>query len=119
MAESVCKFLEQRGHEVVRLRSVLATDTPDPIVARTAEDMNAILISDDSDFDVIAGRKPTAKQGRFRRLSRVNMRCPHAKAVERLASAIALIEFEFEVAQARSDKRMIIDVHSTLIRTLR
>lgn len=119
MAESVCRFLEERGHEVVRLREVLATDTPDPIVAKTAQDMNAILISDDQDFNVIAGRKATAKQRRFKRLSRVNMRCSHAKAVERLAAAISLIEFEFEGAQSRPDKRMIIDVGPTIIRTLR
>ena len=104
---------------MVRLRSILPTDTPDPIVAKTAQDLGAILISDDQDFNVIAGRKPTAKTRRFQRLSRINMRCPHAKAVQRLASAIALIEFEYEAAQSRPDKRMIIDIHSTLIRTLR
>lgn len=119
MAESVCRFLEERGHEVIRLRTILATDTPDPIVAKTAMDLGAILISDDQDFNVIAGRKPTARQRRFQRLSRVNMRCPHAKAVERLAAAIALVEFEFEGAQSRPDKRMIIDISPTLIRTLR
>lgn len=119
MAESVCRFLEERGHEVVRLRSILPTDTPDPIVAKTAQDIEAILISDDQDFNVIAGRKPTARQRRFQRLSRVNMRCPHAKAVQRLAAAIDLIEFEYEAAQSRPDKRMIIDIQPTLIRTLR
>jgi predicted nuclease of predicted toxin-antitoxin system len=119
VAESVCKFLEERGYEVTRLRTVLPTDTPDPIVAKTAETMEAILISDDADFNVIAGKKPTAKTKRFKKLSRVNMRCQHSMALSRLAAAMTLIEFEFEEALSRSDKRMIIDVQPTLIRTLR
>jgi hypothetical protein len=41
------------------------------------------------------------------------------EAVERLAAAITLVEFEYEAAQARPDKRMIIDIGPTLIRTLR
>lgn len=119
MAESVCLFLEERGHEVIRLRTVLPPDTPDPIVAKTAQEMEAILISDDQDFNALAGRKRKGKRHRFPRLSRVNMRCAHSKAVERLAAAITLVEFEYEMAQARPDKRMIIDVGPTLIRTLR
>jgi hypothetical protein len=78
-----------------------------------------ILISDDQDFTQIAGRRPNAKVGRFRKLSRINMKCKHAVAVKRLAAAMTLIEFEYEMAQARRDKRMIIDVQPTLIRTLR
>lgn len=97
----------------------MPTDTPDPIVAKTSQDMAAILISDDGDFQKIAGRKPTAHKPRFRKLSRVNMKCKHALAVVRLEAAIALIEFEYELAQTRPDKRMIIDVQPTLIRTLR
>lgn len=119
MAESVCRFLEERGHEVTRLSAVLPTDTPDPIVAKVAQDAGMILISDDQDFKQIAGRKPNAQKPRFKKLSRVNMKCKHAVAPTRLAAAITLIEFEFEIAQARSDQRMIIDVQPTLIRTLR
>jgi predicted nuclease of predicted toxin-antitoxin system len=104
---------------VTRLRDVLPTDTPDPIVAKTSQDMGAILISDDADFKNLAGRKANAHKPRFRKLSRVNMKCKHAVAVNRIEAAITLIEFEYEIAQARADKRMIIDVQPTLIRTLR
>jgi predicted nuclease of predicted toxin-antitoxin system len=119
VAESVCKFLEARGHEVVRLRSELATDTPDPIVAKHAQDTGTILLSDDGDYNAIAPRAGKPHKPRFRKLSRVNLKIKHAQSVNRLAAAITLIEFEYELAQARSDKRMIIDVQPTLIRTLR
>jgi predicted nuclease of predicted toxin-antitoxin system len=98
---------------------VLPGDTPDPIVAKTSQDMGAILISDDGDFKQIAGKRANAHKPRFRKLSRVNMKCKHAVASKRIAAAMTLIEFEYEIAQARSDKRMIIDVQPTLIRTLR
>lgn len=119
MAESVCRFLEERGHEVTRLSQVLPTDTPDPIVAKVAQDAGMILISDDQDFKQVAGRKLTAHKPRFRKLSRINMKCKHAVAVKRLAAAMTLIEFEYEIAQARPDKRMIIEIGPTLIRLLR
>ena len=117
MAESVCKLLEERGHEVIRLREKLATDSPDPLVAKYAQDIEAILISHDSDFSNIAS--PKKKGRRFRRLSRVNLKCPNAVAGKRLAAALSLIEFEYVVAQTRPEKRIIIDVQPTLIRTLR
>jgi predicted nuclease of predicted toxin-antitoxin system len=119
VAESVCKFLEARGHEVVRLRTELPTDTPDPIVAKHTQDTGTILLSDDSDYDTIARRDGKPHRPRFRKLSRVNLKIKHAQAVNRLAAAITLIEFEYELAQQRSDKRMIIDVQPTLIRTQR
>ena len=119
MAESVCKFLEERGYEVTRLRNVIGEDSPDPLVAKVSQDLDMILISDDADFKHVAGRRPNAHKLRSRKLSRINIKCKHAVAVKRLAAAITLIEFEFELAQSRSDKRMIIDVQPTLIRALR
>lgn len=119
VTESACRFLEERGHEVIRAKDKLPEGTQDPIVAKVAEDLSAILISDDSDFETIAARRPNRQKKRFKRLSRVHLACKHSQAVNRLAAAITLIEFEYEVAQARPDKRMIVEVKPTLIRTLR
>jgi predicted nuclease of predicted toxin-antitoxin system len=117
--ESASRFLEERGHEVIRAKDKLPEGTQDPIVAKVAEDLSAILMSDDSDFSTIAARRPNAQKRRFRKLSRVHLACKHSQALNRLAAAITLIEFEYEVAQARADKRMIVEVRPTLIRTLR
>jgi predicted nuclease of predicted toxin-antitoxin system len=119
VAESACKFLEERGHEVIRAKDRLPEGTQDPIVAKVAEDLSAILLSDDSDFATIAARRQNRQKIRFRKLSRVHLACKHSQAVNRLAAAITLIEFEYELAQARADKRMIVEVKPTLIRTLR
>lgn len=75
-------------------------------------------MSRDGDFSVAAS--PKRKKGRrFAKLSRVNLKCDHAVAGRRLAAALSLIEFEYTIAQSRPEKRIIIDVQPTLIRTLR
>jgi len=93
--------------------------TQDPIVAKVAEDLSAIFLTDDADVKTLVRRRPEGQRRRFRKLSRVHLACKHSQAVNRLAAAITLIEFEYELAQDRHDKRMIIDVKPTLIRTLR
>ncbi|WP_337846425.1 DUF5615 family PIN-like protein [Sphingomonas sp.] len=119
VTESACKFLEERGHEVIRARSVVPEGTEDPIVAKVAEDLTAILLTDDADFKTIIARRQDGQRRRFKKLSRVHLACKHSQAVNRLAAAITLIEFEYGVAQDRADKRMIIEIKPTLIRTLR
>ena len=119
MNESACKFLEERGHTVLRARDKVPEGTPDPIVAKVSQDLEAILLTDDSDFSSFITRRQDGQKKRFRKLSRISLRCSHALILGRLADAIALIEFEYELAQNRHDKRMIIDIQPTLIRLFR
>lgn len=119
VAESACKFLEARGHQVTRLRDVLPRDTPDPIVAKVAQDSELILLTHDGDFKTVAPRIPKGERSRFRKLSKVHLACEHPKAERRLAAAIALIEFEWQAAQERSDKRLHIVIRPAVISTHR
>lgn len=119
MPECACKLLEGRGHEVIRLRDVLPTDTPDPIVAKTAQDSNAILLTHDGDFKIVAPRIPVGQRARFRKLSKVHLAVEHVKSENRLAAAIALVEFEWEAAQHRKDKRVHVVVQPSVIKTHR
>ncbi len=87
------------------------------MVAKVAQEKDEILLSHDGDFSVITSTK--RKRRRFRKFSKVNLKCTHAVASKRLAAALLLIEFEYTVAESRTDKRIVIDVQPTLIRTLR
>ena len=49
--DSVGKALDELGHDVVRLRDVMAVNTSDPIVARAAIEDKRILVSWDRDFN--------------------------------------------------------------------
>lgn len=121
MTESVCKFLEARGHKVVRLAEKLAPDSPDPIVQAHAVRKNAVLLSFDGDFNNIAPRLPKAARKRFKKLSRIHMAVPGPTAHVRMAAAIALIEFEWAQSAKREDdgRRIFIVIQPSVIKTHR
>jgi predicted nuclease of predicted toxin-antitoxin system len=119
VAESACKFLEGRGHSVIRLRDVIPVDSPDPMVAKVAQDNDAILLTHDGDFKRIAPRIAHGQRARFNRLSKVHLNCEQARATDRLAAAIGLIEFEWVGAQTRTATRLHISVGLNIIRTHR
>lgn len=89
------------------------------MVAKVAQDAGAILISHDSDYKKIAPRIAVGARNRFRKLSKVHLDIEHARATDRLAAAMALIEFEWEAAQHRADKRLHVSVGLSVIRTHR
>lgn len=119
MAESACKYLESEGHAVTRLRDVLPTDTPDPIVAKVAQDSDCILLTHDGDFKKVAPRVPVGERNRFRKLSKVHLACAPTQSSARLAAAMTLIEFEWRAAQNRADKRLHIVIQPSVIKTHR
>jgi predicted nuclease of predicted toxin-antitoxin system len=116
--DSVGKVLSEAGHEVILLRDILPTNSADPLVASVAEINGAILVSFDRDFKALAPRIGIGQQ-RFRRLRRIGFRCAEPEAAHRIQVALALIEFEWETAQSASDKRMIVEIGPTYIRTVR
>ncbi len=117
--DSVAGVFRRRGHEVVLLRDVLPTDSPDPVVATVSERMGAVLVSCDTDFAQIAPRIPRGQQARFRRLSRISLACRAPRAARRVEAAMTLIEHEHEFALAGRDGRMHIVIRDTVIRTHR
>ena len=116
--DSVAQALEKAGHTVIRLRDILPTNSPDPIVATVAEVNDAILVSFDKDFKSMAPKIGIGQQ-RFRKLSRIAFRCREPLAAHRISAAMSLIEHEWQVAQSSSDKRIIINISETTILTTR
>lgn len=84
-----------------------------------AQDSDAILITHDGDFRTVAPRIALGQRARFRKLSKIHLACDHPKAQNRLAAAIALVEFELAAAQDRSDKRLHIVIQPAVIKTHR
>jgi predicted nuclease of predicted toxin-antitoxin system len=117
--DSVAEVFRIHKHTVVLLRDIMATDSPDPIVATVADMDAAILVSCDHDFDSIAPRILKGMRARFRRLSRISIKCAEFHAARRIGEAMELIELEYRTAQARSDKRMFIEIQTTGIKTNR
>ena len=119
MPDSVAPVLRQRGHKVELLREIMPIDSPDLVVATLGDMEGAILVSCDHDFDAIAPRVLKGMRARFRRLSRLSIRCSELHAARRIGEAIELIELEYRLAQQRPDKRLFIEIQTTLIKTNR
>jgi predicted nuclease of predicted toxin-antitoxin system len=116
--DAVGRALTAAGHEVVLLRTQLAPNSPDPLVAAVAEMNEAVLVSLDTDFKTLAPRAGVGKQ-RFRTLSRIGLKCSEPQAAKRIIAALSLIEHEWDLAQRSGDKRMIIEIGQTTIRSIR
>jgi predicted nuclease of predicted toxin-antitoxin system len=116
--QSVGGVLVTAGHEVIFLRHELAPNSPDPLVAAVAEMNEAVLVSLDGDFQTLAPRAGIGRR-RFRRLSRIALKCSEPQAASRIAACLSLIQHEWEYAQLQSDKRMIIEIGNSSIRLIR
>lgn len=117
--DSVGEVLRLSGHTVVHVRDILPVDASDPLVATVSEEDDAVLVSCDRDFRLIAPRIPHGQRARYRRLSRIALECNEPQAADRIESAITLIEAEFAIAQNSKDKRMNIIIQNNGIKTLR
>lgn len=93
--DSVGRVLRDAGHEVVLLRERIAPDSPDPLVAAVSEMNDAVLVSLDSDFRGLAPRAPIGHRQRFRRLSRIGLRCGPVHAAQRMQLCLSLVEHEW------------------------
>lgn len=117
--ESVARVFRGRGHQVTLVRDILPTDSPDPLIAAVSEEVGAILVSCDRDFRQIAPRIPKGKRARFQKLSRISLECNETIAAVRVTDAMSFIEAEWEIAQARADKRMIVVIQNSGMKTQR
>lgn len=89
------------------------------MVAKVAEDQDCILLTHDGDFRRVAPRVAVGARRRFKKLSRIHLNCEHSRGADRLAAAIALIEFEWAAAMQRADKRITVSIGLNVIRTHR
>jgi predicted nuclease of predicted toxin-antitoxin system len=112
-------MLIQHGHTAEFIRDYVPPGSADLIVAAVSEQENCVLISFDGDFEVIAPRVPHGHRARFRKLSRIWMRCYEPDGAERLQGALELVVSEFALAQFRPDKRLWFWVGREYLRTHR
>jgi hypothetical protein len=92
--DSLGHFLAEVGHDIARVRDVMAADSPDPIVAEAAIRAGRVLISWDRDFNQQRFLRPW-----FATLSRIGFSCPEPDGVARMRSVLDLVEFVFHRAQ--------------------
>lgn len=113
--DSLGTYLRKEGHTVTRLRDVMATNSPDPIVATACAESELVLITWDQDFKAMAPNMKITRK-RFGTLSCVRFNCKEPNAVARMKEALPLIEAAYVHAQTRRNKQIIFSIGDHLVR---
>jgi hypothetical protein len=71
------------------------------------------VVTWDKGFRELVKRAPHGQRQRFRKLSRISLKCNQARALTRIRHYIESIEFEFTQAQKRGDKRLVVEITET------
>jgi predicted nuclease of predicted toxin-antitoxin system len=106
--QDVADMLNELGHKAEFIREYAPPGSPDPVVATVSEELDAILLSFDGDFEVISPRLPDGQKKRFRKLSRVWLRCSEPQAANRLRTVIDFVAAEFTLTKPNSPMRLTI-----------
>ncbi len=116
---AVGQYLETRGHRVLFVNRVFAAMTKDEVIAAFGNEDKAVIITGDKDFKNLVQRAPQGSRQRFRSLGRISLGCPEPRARQRIEDLIESIEFEYEQAQKRDDKRLIMQISDSTFMVIR
>ena len=116
LPDSVGNALRQAGFDVTLLREALPKGSPDPLVAAASERSGAVLVSFDGDFKKLSPRIPVGRL-RFQNLSRIWLRCKEPNGGDRLNEAMQFIVSEWRLSRKAQDKRMIVQIGESYIRS--
>lgn len=111
--------LSSHGYTCKSIREFIPAGSDDMLVAKVAENRNAILVSHDGDFKAISPKIPDGQKTRFRKLSRIHLNCKEFDAQKRVKAAISLISHEYEIALKANDPRMHLVIGASYLKSSR
>ena len=115
--QSAIDFLRERGHEVIEVREQVMPATADEVIALLGEEVDAIVVTFNArHFKRLISKVPQGARRQFFKVGRVALECSQAQVRTRLEAMIESIEFEYEQAQKRADKRVMIEIGNTVFR---
>jgi predicted nuclease of predicted toxin-antitoxin system len=118
--DSVGHVFEQRGHTVIFHREVLTEGAPDEVVCFAALTNEAILIAVDGDMKRLAKRYGAAEtHPRLTRLNLIRIGCNPVLAAQRVDQSMSLIEHEWAFSEAKTARRLWVDIGPHFVRTNR
>src|SRR5580704_8099407 len=105
---SVAAVFSNRGHTVHFVTDLLAAQAADPLIAVAGNRLEAIVVTwNHKDFKSMTARVPEGNVQKFRRLSRISFRINES------------IEFEYQQVQKKRDRRLLIEIGTTVFRIIR
>ena len=111
--DSVGDFLVSAGHTLTRLRDVMATTTPDPIIEVACSQNGQVLVSHDRGFSQFANRLNITRRQYRESLHRIILRCLEPEDVSRLTETLSLIENEWLLV--KEGRPMVIEIRAQSI----
>ncbi|MCL6741802.1 DUF5615 family PIN-like protein [Sphingomonas sp. RB56-2] len=103
--DSIGRYLQGRGHSVLRQRFHIPADSPDHLVAMTAMKAGRILVTIDKDFNA-----QRFQQGKFATLSRIALSGPSHTLLDAVKEHAHLIEYQWSHIQKTGGVRMVAHV---------
>ena len=119
VSAGVADTLRGFGHRAEFIREHVPLSTPDLVVAAVSEERDAVLISMDGDSKSIAPRIPHGNRQRFRKLSRIWLRCTAYQSSQRLQKAMSFVEAEYHLSKNQPDSRMFLEIGNSYIKSNR
>lgn len=117
---AVGKVLKAAEHKVIYLNKGehLPRGSNDTLVCAFAILNNAILVAMDGDMKVIA-KGHGVRGAAYSKLDLLKLSCSETEAAARVNAAITLIEHEWHVNGEASDRRLFMDIKTSLMSTHR
>lgn len=103
--DSIGRYLQRRGHSVLRQRHHIPADSPDPLVAMTAMTAGRILVTQDRDFN-----NQRFQQPKFAGLSRISLSGPSHTLLDAVKEHLHLIEYQWLHVQRTRAPRLIAHI---------
>jgi predicted nuclease of predicted toxin-antitoxin system len=94
--DAVGDFLRDSGHTVQRLRDVMLSNSPDPIVDANCRENGLVLITHNYKHFKRIAHELRQSGIRIKPLSRIDMECHQSEAVDRLRELLPHIELEWQ-----------------------
>jgi hypothetical protein len=115
---AVGEYLAERGHAVFYVAESLMKGSADVLLVQWVEVNEGVVVTHNyKHFDKLVSRVPRGGRARFKRASRLTLRCAQTHALRRIKELIEDIEHEYDRCQQRADKRMMAEIGDSYFRT--
>ncbi|HEX2647498.1 MAG TPA: hypothetical protein VHO95_09730, partial [Candidatus Dormibacteraeota bacterium] len=96
----------------------LMKGSADILLAQWVEVNEGVVVTHNyKHFDKLVSRAPRGGRTRFKKASRLTLRCAQTRALRRIKELIEDIEHEYDRCQQREDKRMMAEIGDSYFRT--
>lgn len=111
-------MFKSHGHAIIPFEDVVKRGSLDLLVCAGAQANEAILVAFDNDMKQVAKRYGMGHD-RFSRLNLIKFSCPEPMAHKRLNFAMSFIEHEWKISDAKTARRLYVEIGKHFLKSYR